>query len=234
VLELPQRGRLCARLNARRSKATQFLTPPSGASAQRKISFTSQGEPLHSTVCYGPYIKLPAGTYVAKLCGEVKGQFEVMFTANTGERTIANQVVHSTREALSFRLPVDADRFEVVIRTTRDSRALNLDAVELLRFTEGDFASTGLLPAPFYELRYLQTEPAATNPGVVRGRNCQRRGNSDAPLAVVAETDPPGRLMRWSGAEGVARSSRPARRSYLSVAVTFLAAWPAFRLSFRR
>jgi hypothetical protein len=157
--------------NIVRIEAERLYDPNVNGPGNKKVRFSSKGEPPRTTVCFGPYISLPAGSYLVQLHGTISGAFEVFFTRSVGKHVIANQVIAAMTDAMVLQLPEAVEAFEVVVRTTRDSIAFTLDGVDLIRVNSDKFSATNLLPPSLHELRLLQTQPAAINPGVSKGRN---------------------------------------------------------------
>jgi hypothetical protein len=185
--------------------AARLYDPETNGQSGKEIRFLSDGQAMRSTVCFGPYISLRAGFYVARLHGEMTGSFEVRFTRNKGQHILASQVIRAIDDALFFTIPDQASDFEIVVATTRDSMSFDLDRVELYRMTEREFSATKLLTPQLHEIAFLQNEPPLTNPGFVKGRNIRAgylRGTYIASGAAQAILRDPDWIAAQEAAEG--------------------------------
>ena len=192
--------------NIVRIEAERLHDPIVSGPGNRKVQFKFKGETPGTTVCFGPYISLPAGFYLVQLYGTISGAFEILLTRNAGKHIIAGQVIGAMTDALFFQLPEGAEAFEVVVRTTRDSIAFSLDRVDLIRMSGDEFAATKLLPSKLHELRFLQTEAAGTGSGVSKGRNIRAgylRGTYIARGEAEAILSDPDWIAAQEAAEGL-------------------------------
>ena len=66
------------------------------------------------TLFFGPYAQLPAGQYAFRFDGEIDGELDLAFTANSGARQIARFEVTSFAEPVVVELSAPVEKFEIV------------------------------------------------------------------------------------------------------------------------
>ena len=66
------------------------------------------------TLFFGPYAQLPAGRYAFRFDGEIDGEIDLAFTANSGARQIARFEVTSFAEPVVVELSAPVEKFEIV------------------------------------------------------------------------------------------------------------------------
>jgi glycosyltransferase involved in cell wall biosynthesis len=78
------------------------------------------------TLFFGPYAQLPAGRYAFRFDGEIDGELDLAFTANSGAREIARFEVASFAEPVVVELPAPVEKFEIVAGKTPTLKRLVL------------------------------------------------------------------------------------------------------------
>jgi len=86
-----------------------------------------------SVIFYGPYLRLPSGSYEVAIQGSLAGEFRVRLTAEQGRVVLEERKIWSTTDRISFSSCRPIVDFEVLMITSPRSEQLSIEKIVLTR-----------------------------------------------------------------------------------------------------